>query len=174
MPASPFAKSESASELEGESHGQSKVHHLSNTLSRGIFDSSPRPNPGTASRHAVRERQQSASRHAEIGLDRERRQQGQIQGSRQHRQPDQRHPAVALRHAAGQTVHIAYLGIGYGASPKGGAPLNIAYTPYLFKSKEDAAKTMNGLTSRRCSTPSGDESGVRGFAAASACPGRTL
>ena len=34
------------------------------------------------------------------------------------------------------TIDMAYLGIGNGAALKGGGPLNVAYTPYLFKSKE--------------------------------------
>ena len=42
------------------------------------------------------------------------------------------------------TVDMAYLGIGNGASLKGGGPLNIAYTPYLFKSKEAADAVLNG------------------------------
>ena len=42
------------------------------------------------------------------------------------------------------TIDMAYLGIGNGAGLKGGAPLNIAYTPYLFKRKEKANEILNG------------------------------
>ncbi len=72
------------------------------------------------------------------------------------------------------TVDMAYLGIGNGASLKGGAPLNIAYTPYLFKSKEDAAKIMNGPIFAEMFDNLAKESGVRGFAAAGARSGRAL
>lgn len=72
------------------------------------------------------------------------------------------------------TVDMAYLGIGNGASLKGGAPLNVAYTPYLFKSKEKAAEILNGPIFEEMFENLAKESGVRVFAAAGARSGRAL
>jgi len=72
------------------------------------------------------------------------------------------------------TVDMAYLGIGNGASLKGGAPLNIAYTPYLFKSKETAREILNGPIFAEMFENLAKESGVRAFAAAGARSGRAV
>lgn len=72
------------------------------------------------------------------------------------------------------TVDMAYLGIGNGASLKGGGPLNIAYTPYLFKSKEWADKILNGPIFAPMFDDLAKESGVRVFAAAGARSGRAI
>ena len=63
------------------------------------------------------------------------------------------------------TIDMAYLGIGNGAGLKGGAPLNIGYTPYLFKSKEWADKILNGPIFDEMFANLARESGVRAFAA---------
>jgi tripartite ATP-independent transporter DctP family solute receptor len=72
------------------------------------------------------------------------------------------------------TIDMAYLGIGNGAGLKGGAPLNIAYTPYLFKSKEHAAQILNGPIFTEMFENLARESGVRAFAAAGARSGRAI
>lgn len=72
------------------------------------------------------------------------------------------------------TVDMAYLGIGNGAGLKGGAPLNIAYTPYLFKSKEKANEILNGPIFTEMFENLARESGVRAFAAAGARSGRAI
>jgi TRAP-type C4-dicarboxylate transport system substrate-binding protein len=72
------------------------------------------------------------------------------------------------------TIDMAYLGIGNGAGLKGGAPLNIAYTPYLFKSKEEARKILNGPIFTEMFENLARESGVRAFAAAGARSGRAI
>lgn len=72
------------------------------------------------------------------------------------------------------TVDMAYLGIGNGAALKGGGPLNIAYTPYLFKSKEWAEKILNGPIFAPMFEDLAKESGVRVFAAAGARSGRAI
>ncbi len=72
------------------------------------------------------------------------------------------------------TIDMAYLGIGNGASLKGGAPLNIGYTPYLFKSKESAEKILNGPIFAEMFENLARESGVRAFAAAGARSGRAI
>lgn len=72
------------------------------------------------------------------------------------------------------TVDMAYLGIGNGAALKGGGPLNIAYTPYLFKSKEWADKILNGPIFTPMFDDLAKESGVRVFAAAGARSGRAI
>jgi TRAP-type transport system periplasmic protein len=72
------------------------------------------------------------------------------------------------------TVDMAYLGIGNGAALKGGGPLNIAYTPYLFKSKEWAEKVLNGPIFAPMFEELAKESGVRVFAAAGARSGRAI
>jgi tripartite ATP-independent transporter DctP family solute receptor len=72
------------------------------------------------------------------------------------------------------TVDMAYLGIGNGAGLKGGAPLNIAYTPYLFRSKEKANEILNGPIFNEMFESLAKESGVRAFAAAGARSGRAI
>ena len=72
------------------------------------------------------------------------------------------------------TIDMAYLGIGNGASLKGGAPLNIGYTPYLFKNKEWAEKIMNGPIFDEMFENLARDSGVRAFAAAGARSGRAI
>jgi tripartite ATP-independent transporter DctP family solute receptor len=72
------------------------------------------------------------------------------------------------------TVDMAYLGIGNGASLKGGGPLNVAYTPYLFKSKEWAEKILNGPIFEPMFEELAKESGVRVFAAAGARSARAI
>ena len=72
------------------------------------------------------------------------------------------------------TVDMAYLGIGNGAALKGGAPLNIAYTPYLFKSKTEAERILNGPIFAPMFETLAAESGVRVFAAAGARSGRAV
>jgi TRAP-type transport system periplasmic protein len=72
------------------------------------------------------------------------------------------------------TIDMAYLGIGNGAALKGGAPLNIAYTPYLFKSKEWAEKVLNGPIFAPMFEDLAKESGVRVFAAAGARSARAI
>ena len=72
------------------------------------------------------------------------------------------------------TIDMAYLGIGNGAGLKGGAPLNIGYTPYLFKSKESAEKILNGPIFEEMFENLARESGVRAFAAAGARSGRAI
>ena len=72
------------------------------------------------------------------------------------------------------TIDMAYLGIGNGAALKGGGPLNVAYTPYLFKSKEWAEKIINGPIFAPMFEDLAKESGVRVFAAAGARSGRAI
>ena len=72
------------------------------------------------------------------------------------------------------TIDMAYLGIGNGAALKGGGPLNVAYTPYLFKSKEWAEKILNGPLFAPMFEGLAKESGVRVFAAAGARSGRAI
>ena len=42
------------------------------------------------------------------------------------------------------TIDLAYLAIGNAGQLKGGAPLNVAYVPHLFGSKQQATDTLNG------------------------------
>lgn len=72
------------------------------------------------------------------------------------------------------TIDMAYLGIGNGASLKGGGSLNIAYTPYLFKSKDWAEKILNGPIFAPMFDDLAKESGVRVFAAAGARSARAM
>jgi TRAP-type C4-dicarboxylate transport system substrate-binding protein len=72
------------------------------------------------------------------------------------------------------TVDMAYLGIGNGASLKGGGPLNIGYTPYLFTSKANAERILNGPIFAPMFEDLAKESGVRAFCAAGARSGRAL
>ena len=72
------------------------------------------------------------------------------------------------------TIDMAYLAIGNGAGLKGGAPLNIGYTPYLFKSKEWAEKILNGPIFDEMFENLAKESGVRAFGAAGARSGRAI
>ncbi len=72
------------------------------------------------------------------------------------------------------TVDMAYLGIANGASLKGGAPLNIAYVPYLFSSKANAERILNGPIFTPMFEDLAKESGVRAFCAAGARSGRAI
>jgi len=72
------------------------------------------------------------------------------------------------------TIDMAYLGIGNGAALKGGGPLNVAYTPYLFKSKDWAEKILNGPIFAPMFDDLAKESGVRVFAAAGARSARAI
>ena len=42
------------------------------------------------------------------------------------------------------TIDLAYLAIGNAGQLKGGAPLNVAYVPHLFGSKQQATDSLNG------------------------------
>jgi tripartite ATP-independent transporter DctP family solute receptor len=42
------------------------------------------------------------------------------------------------------TIDLAYLAIGNAGQLKGGAPLNVAYVPQLFKTKQQATDVLNG------------------------------
>lgn len=42
------------------------------------------------------------------------------------------------------TVDLAYLAVGNAGQLKGGAPLNVAYVPHLFASKQQATQALNG------------------------------
>ena len=72
------------------------------------------------------------------------------------------------------TIDMAYLGIGNGASMKGGAPLNVAYVPYLFKSKKAAEEIYNGPIFQDMFENLAKESGVRAFAVAGARSPRAI
>lgn len=62
------------------------------------------------------------------------------------------------------TVDMTYLAIGNAGVLKGGAPLNVAYVPYLFKSKEGAEKVVNSPVFQELYDNLAKESGVRIFA----------
>jgi tripartite ATP-independent transporter DctP family solute receptor len=64
------------------------------------------------------------------------------------------------------TVDMAYLGVANAGQLKGGAPLNVAYTPYLFKSKDQAARMLNGPIFTEMYDTLAKESGLRIFAVA--------
>jgi len=62
------------------------------------------------------------------------------------------------------TVDMTYLAIGNAGVLKGGAPLNVAYVPYLFKSKAGAEKVVNSPVFQELYDNLAKESGVRIFA----------
>jgi TRAP-type transport system periplasmic protein len=59
------------------------------------------------------------------------------------------------------TVDMTFLAIGNAGVLKGGAPLNVAYVPYLFKSKSDAERIANGEIFQQLYDNLAKESGVR-------------
>jgi tripartite ATP-independent transporter DctP family solute receptor len=62
------------------------------------------------------------------------------------------------------TVDMTYLAIGNAGVLRGGAPLNVAYTPYLFNSKEDAERIANSEVFQPLYDELAEQSGVRIFA----------
>lgn len=64
------------------------------------------------------------------------------------------------------TVDMALLGIGNAAGLKGGAALNVGYTPYLFKSRQKAIEAYNGPLFAPLYETLASESGLRIFAVA--------
>ena len=62
------------------------------------------------------------------------------------------------------TVDMAYLAIGNAGQLKGGAPLNVAYVPHLFKSKQQATEALNGPIFSEMYEVVAKEAGVRIFA----------
>ena len=62
------------------------------------------------------------------------------------------------------TVDMAYLAIGNAGQLKGGAPLNVAYVPHLFKSKRQATEALNGPIFSEMYEVVAKEAGVRIFA----------
>ena len=72
------------------------------------------------------------------------------------------------------TIDMAYLGTANGAALKGGNSLNVAYTPYLFSSKANAERIINGPIFAPMFEELAKESGVRVFSAAGARSGRAI
>jgi len=62
------------------------------------------------------------------------------------------------------TVDMTYLAIGNANVLKGGSQLNLAYVPYLFKSKAAAEEIANGPIFQKMYTDVADQSNVRIFA----------
>ncbi|WP_159718989.1 TRAP transporter substrate-binding protein [Geminicoccus flavidas] len=62
------------------------------------------------------------------------------------------------------TVDMTYLAIGNAGVLRGGAPLNVAYTPYLFNTKEDAERIANSEVFQPLYDDLAEQSGVRIFA----------
>ena len=62
------------------------------------------------------------------------------------------------------TVDLAYLAIGNAAQLKGGGPLNVAYVPHLFKSKQQATDALNGPIFTQLYEAVAKGAGVRIFA----------
>lgn len=62
------------------------------------------------------------------------------------------------------TVDMAYLGVANASQLKGCAPLNVAYTPYLFKSKRAAEDVFNGPIFQELYEQCAQGGGVRIFA----------
>jgi tripartite ATP-independent transporter DctP family solute receptor len=63
------------------------------------------------------------------------------------------------------TVDMTYLSVGNAGVLKGGAPLNVAYVPYLFNSKAAAVETVNSPIFQEMYETLAKEAGVRIFAA---------
>ena len=63
------------------------------------------------------------------------------------------------------TVDMAYLGVGNAAQIKGQQALNVAYLPYLFKSKEKATEVLNGPIFQEMYENLAKQAGLRIFAA---------
>ncbi len=72
------------------------------------------------------------------------------------------------------TVDMAYLGVANAGQLKGGAPLNISYVPYLYKSKAKATEIMNGPIFQEMYENLAKQSGLRIFAVAGARSPRAL
>ena len=62
------------------------------------------------------------------------------------------------------TVDMAYLAVGNAGQLKGGAPLNVAYVPHLFRSKQQATAALNGPIFSDMYEVVAKEAGVRIFA----------
>jgi tripartite ATP-independent transporter DctP family solute receptor len=62
------------------------------------------------------------------------------------------------------TVDMTYLAIGNAGVLRGGAPLNVAYVPYLFNTKEDAQRIANSELFQELYDDLAEQSGVRIFA----------
>jgi TRAP-type transport system periplasmic protein len=72
------------------------------------------------------------------------------------------------------TVDMAYLGVANAGQLKGGAPLNISYVPYLYKSKAKATEIMNGPIFKEMYENLAQQSGLRIFAVAGARSPRAI
>ena len=72
------------------------------------------------------------------------------------------------------TVDMAYLGVANAGQVKGGAPLNISYTPYLYKNKDKATEIMNGPIFQEMYENLAKQSNLRIFAVAGARSPRAL
>lgn len=72
------------------------------------------------------------------------------------------------------TVDMAYLGVGNGAALRGGAPLNVANTPYLFNSKDAAHRMLNSEIFAPFYEDLAAQAGVRAFAVAGARSNRAV
>lgn len=72
------------------------------------------------------------------------------------------------------TVDMAYLGVGNGAALRGGAPLNVANTPYLFESKQAAHKALNSEIFQPFYEDLAAQAGVRVVAVAGARSNRAV
>jgi TRAP-type transport system periplasmic protein len=72
------------------------------------------------------------------------------------------------------SVDMAYLGVANAGQVKGGAPLNISYVPYLYKSKAKATEIMNGPIFQEMYEGLAKRSGLRIFAVAGARSPRAI
>ena len=72
------------------------------------------------------------------------------------------------------TVDMAFLGVANAGQLKGGMPLNISYTPYLYKNKEKAAEIMNGPIFQEMYENLAKQAGLRIFAVAGARSPRAI
>ena len=72
------------------------------------------------------------------------------------------------------TVDMAYLGVANAGQVKGGAALNISYTPYLYKNKDKATEIMNGPIFQEMYENLAKQSNLRIFAVAGARSPRAL
>ena len=72
------------------------------------------------------------------------------------------------------TVDMAYLGVANAGQVKGGAPLNVSYVPYLYKSKAKATEILNGPIFKDMYENLAKQSGLRIFAVAGARSPRAI
>ena len=72
------------------------------------------------------------------------------------------------------TVDMAFLGVANAGQLKGDAPLNISYTPYLYKNNEKAAEIMNGPIFQEMYENLAKQAGLRIFAVAGARSPRAI